>query len=364
MATDSEKAMRTAAGFPASRSSVAFSLALLLSACEASNAVLTEEREATSTYPTQMAGTLGRPLAAAGSGAIATPRPDGQPRVPPTATGSAGTAVTGKTSTAGATGTPTTPAPCPATGHVRAVHVTVDVSWPESLGITGGTGQMHIWNAMTFGPPGSEIPTEIRACGADVPAQTTTAVAGGYMVQGQVPYSAYESASMPKERGTATKQGAQLTINSTIAVLGMEMADRAGTWPSSAQAATVTSVDSDDDGKPGITAIPRQDTGFSLVPINLFQSEFADELYSAQRSSIRLSGIENGCPETIEGEALVERFDTLVIGCHIKGGGVCTPDEVKFLNDSRPIMKRVKAVWTARLAPDAVSCAEVRALVP
>lgn len=331
------------------------SLAMALPACEASNAVVKDAPDSEIMVPQapHSGASMRMIAAAAGSGAVAIgPRVSGQ-SAQITASGSSPSA--------------TAPSPgvaCAPTGYTRAVHITVDVSWPDSLGITGGNGQMQIWNAMTFGPPGSETSVETRACGADIPAQTTTAVAGGYKVQGQVPYSAYDSASMPKTHGTATKQGQQLTVNPTTAVLGVQLTDPMGPWPTSSEAAKVTSVDSDGDGKPGITAIPRQDTGFSLVPINVFQTDFADELYSAQRSSIRLSGIEDGCPESIDGEAEVELFDTLVIGCHIKAGGNCSADEVKFLNDSRPIMKRVKASWTARLAPDSVSCADVRALVP
>ncbi|HET8939850.1 MAG TPA: hypothetical protein VFN67_40700 [Polyangiales bacterium] len=349
-------------------------LALLLGACEASNAVIHDELNDQSLMADAEPDQAGRASRAMGTTPDVAPhQPTSSAQVKSTTEGSNTTTVT-NASSAGAPGEvaqgqpsmPTAPAgeSCPPT-HARAIHVKVPVSWPDSLGIVGGKGTIDLWLRMTLTQMPTGIITESLSCGATIPAQTTTAVAGGYMVQAQVPFAAFDAPANPISTGSASKQGDQLVVNASPSVSGVKLADPAGAWPTAMEAPNVMSLDDDGDGKPGLTIIPNTEKGFSLIPISIFQNEFADELYAAQRMSVELVGTESGCPEEITGDATVQNFDTLIVGCHVKERmGSCTGAEVTFLNDSRPVLKRGASTWRARLVSETASCEEVRALVP
>lgn len=57
-------------------------------------------------------------------------------------------------------------------------------------------------------------------------------------------------------------------------------------------------------------------------------------------------------------------FDNHMVGCHISGGGECTPAEVKFIDDNRTIYTVASATAEAKTISDAATCADVRNALP
>jgi len=202
---------------------------------------------------------------------------------------------------------------------------------------------------------------ESQSCGSVLPAITTTAIAGSEKILPEIPDLAWDSASMPTFTGTSTRSGDVVNVDPGVALLGLSLSNPKATWPA---ATSITGVDSDGDGKGGVTANLKQTGGFVAVPTNLAKSSRADKIYLAIRNIMTLSATAPGCPETYTGTASVTDFENHVIGCHVKGGSECDSTQSKFVDDNRTIYKLGSASFTSqRVAADA-SCADVRALLP
>lgn len=139
------------------------------------------------------------------------------------------------------------------------------------------------------------------------------------------------------------------------------MRDQEGEWPA---AGDIEGVDHDGDSRPGITAVPRDDGGFSAPPTSIAQTTFVDRMYLATRNVTTLTAHVEGCPKKFSGTAEIRRFENHVIGCHVRGAGECTASEATFVDSNRTIYKVQSATFTSvALAADA-SCADVRMILP
>lgn len=236
----------------------------------------------------------------------------------------------------------------------------MNVTW-SGAHINSGSGTVHLWSKSKLNQSGSTATTEGMPCGSTLPEVTTKSYAGGLKVSVEVPNAAWDSAQMPKFTGTATKVGSSLTVDPGISLVGLTMTDPTAAWPA---ASAITSVNHDGDAKPGITAIPKDATGYSLPPTSISQSSRVDEVYLATRTVMTLNATVDGCPQTYSGTASVTKFESHVIGCHVKGGGECTTTEANFVDDNRTIYTVGSATFTTKVVSDTATCADVRAALP
>jgi hypothetical protein len=135
-------------------------------------------------------------------------------------------------------------------------------------------------------------------------------------------------------------------------------------------------TDDDGDGKPGITATPRNDMGFyvprtSLAPAS---SSPTDKLYVVLRTALGLYGTSTSCTDGT-GTATVTHLDNHVVGCHIPdadGGAGTDCDNVAYdFIDSNTTAYEVttgtytsKQITTGTGTGGAVTCDDVLKALP
>lgn len=254
---------------------------------------------------------------------------------------------------------------CP-TEYTMATHIVMNVSWPEkkTFGITvvpAGTGEVHLWSRSYFEQDGNTSAVRSRSCGSTLPAITTSQTAGGETLLPEIPFATWDKPNMPEFVGIATKTGNSVVASTGVALVGLTMSNPTGTWP---DRTAIMGVDHDGDSFPGIAAIPKQDAGYSAIPLDLGRSKRADRVDLATRSVMTLNSTVEGCPETYNGTANVTKFDNHIIGCHVKGGGECNDTQKSFVDGNRTVYTVKSATFTAKRVSDDASCADVRAALP
>jgi hypothetical protein len=167
-----------------------------------------------------------------------------------------------------------------------------------------------------------------------------------------VPDAVWEAAVKTTFPGTGVQSSfdvnSKVHLDASPVLLGLTMTDPTAAWPA---LANIQSADTDGDGHPGITSIPRSGGGFSLPPTSILQTSHADQLYIASRTTAVL-------------DANVLAFDNHVIGCHIQGGGDCAAADYQFVDTNRTVYTVTGATFVAKVVPDAATCADVRAALP
>jgi hypothetical protein len=278
-------------------------------------------------------------------------------------TGAAGTAGHNASGSGGSAGAAGSAGGCPTT-YTMANLLVMDVSWDGTFALNAGSGKVYTWVKTKFVENGANITTETITCGTTLPVIMTTPIAGGNNVLPEIPNTAWDSAANPKVMGTATKSGNMLTVNPVAMLVGMTLTDAANAaWPAATQ---IMTVDQDSDGKPGVTAIPREGNGFAAPPTSVAQTSVTDKIYLVSRVVSTSSATVVGCPETQSGTGTVSKFDNHVVGCHVKGGAECSADEAAFVDSNSPAFKPTagSGKFTAKRVADTATCAEVRAAVP
>ena len=259
---------------------------------------------------------------------------------------------------------------CPAqTAFTLAVHVVVDATWPATLATQGGAGKIHLWNRAKFTAAGTMLTGDTWSCGSQLPDFSLNAlgafIAKGSKVSIDVPDSVWDAPTIPKFATTGVisgwDPGSTLMTDHTVALVGLTMADPMAAWPKSYTG--IMAVDADGDGKPGFTAIPKNGNGYTLPPTDVFATASADQIYLASRTTVGLQGKLDSCMAQ-SGTATVSFFDSHVVGCHVKGGGECTPAQVDFIDQSRTDYMVSTGTFTAKQIKDDATCAEIRAALP
>jgi hypothetical protein len=287
--------------------------------------------------------------------------------------GTTGGGAGGQTSAAGGTtgagGAPTgaggTAGGCPALATFsQAEHIVMNVTWPNTLGTSGGTGQVHVWAKTTFTASGNNLMATSQACGSVLPPTGLNAIAGGGSVLIQIPDATWDLPSMPRFQFSATQTGwnAGSTISYTsTAPIGLTLADPTnGAWPGT----ITTAVDADNDMKPGYTAVPATTAGRVLPPTSLnTATNRADRVYLATRNVFMVTATRDACDHAA-GPITVAHFDSHVVGCHVSGGSDCTTAQSNFVDQNRTIYQAGTSTIEIKVVPAAATCADVRAALP
>jgi len=253
------------------------------------------------------------------------------------------------------------------TQFTMATHEILTVTWPAGAATLEGNGQVHLWGKILFTANGGTLTGSIQACGTDLPATDLNPGIGGGKVAIEVPGAAWDAPTVSRFQIDATQTG--WGVGSTVtygytALVGFTEA--AASWPAS-YVDIKTTNDFDGDLKPGVTGAPRTGTGYQLPPASALAAVGsggrADRLYLVDRNSGSVTLTRTSCDEASGTETSVH-FDNHVVGCHISGGGECTPAEVKFIDDNRTIYSVTGATAQATTVRDDATCADVRRALP
>ncbi len=250
-------------------------------------------------------------------------------------------------------------------------HIVANVSWSATTGVIAGEGELHIWtrSVMTF--DGNDVTAEVSPCGSSVPEIERSALLGGGLVKLEVPNTVWDAPEMPTFNASGSisgfNPGATIMMDPVASLIGASMSDpMGGSWPASGQ--ELSGIDHDGNGYPGITTVPKDTPPYTLPPVDLIgailpNGERADQLYIATRSIIQLSGTRSSC-ESASGSANISKFDTHVVGCHLKSGGQCSAAQANFVDENRMLYQIDGASYTMKKVADGASCSDVRAALP
>ena len=279
--------------------------------------------------------------------------------------GGGATSTGGAPGSGGMTGAAGAPGGCPALASFsQAEHIIMSVTWPNTLGTTGGTGQVHVWAKSTFTASGNNLTATSQACGSVLPPTGLNAIAGGGSVLIQIPDPTWDLPSMPRFQFSATQTGwgpgSTITYTST-ALVGLTLVDPTnGAWPGT----ITTAVDADGDMKPGYTAVPATTAGHVLPPTSLNTgSNRADRVDIATRNVFMVTATRNACDHAT-GPITVAHFDSHVVGCRVSGGSDCTTAQANFVDQNRTIYQAGSSTIELKVVPAAATCADVRAALP
>ncbi|HET6284362.1 MAG TPA: hypothetical protein VFH73_25620 [Polyangia bacterium] len=289
-------------------------------------------------------------------------------------TGSGGTVGTDGGGTGGVVGMDGGGNNCPAqTAFTLGVHIILDVTWPATTASAAGTGKVHLWNRAKFTATGTSLVGETSNCGTSLPEFALSfggqVVTGGSKVSIDVPNTVWDAPMIPKFPNSGTisswNAGGMIEIVPTVALVGLTMPDPKAMWPASYTG--IMAVDHDGDGKPGFTAVPRDDRPYTAPPtaLGLFGSApTADRIYLASRTVVALSGKLDSCNEQ-SGTANVAFFDSHVVGCRLKGGTTdCNAAQIDFVDQGRTKYEAKTGTFKSKKVADNATCADVRAAFP
>jgi hypothetical protein len=261
-----------------------------------------------------------------------------------------------------------------------ATRVVIDVNWVPQ-GIMGvilapGSGQIKQWLLTTRTVNGSATTDSAMVCGIALPDFSGTPIAGGEKYGIQFPDAMFDSGNLPMFTmpGTLTGSGpgATLSTSPTAVLLGLTLSSpNTAPWP----ATITTEVDSDQDGKPGVTASVSQDPGYSQIQVDPFGNR-GDRVYLAIRQVTSVTGNALDCdsiagtvsiPQIVDGMGAPKyAIDSHVLGCRLVGdAGDCSAGQTTFVDTTQPVFSPSGATTFAsvRVANDA-TCATARQRLP
>ncbi|MGO9836291.1 MAG: hypothetical protein ACLP1X_18980 [Polyangiaceae bacterium] len=256
----------------------------------------------------------------------------------------------------------------------------IDVSWTPQ-GITGillasGNGTITQWILSTRTLNGDSTTESAVACGIDLPDFDGTAIAGGEVYGVRFPDSLFDNGYLPAFaiNGTfsGSLPGATYNTSAAAVLLGLTLTNpTTAPWP----ATITTEVDMDQDGEPGVTANTLQGNGYTYPPVDVFETNRADELYLAIRQVTQLSATATDCntltgtvsiPTITSGGTSKSAIDSHVIGCRIAGTTTnCNSTQWSFVDNTQPVFAPSggSSFASMRMA-NGSTCANVRQALP
>jgi len=261
-----------------------------------------------------------------------------------------------------------------------ASHITIDVSWVPQ-GATGvilapGTGRIVQWLKATRVQNGTSTTDVAVVCGIQLPDFSGTQLAGAETYGVRFPDALFDDDLLPSfviVGGLSdTVAGATYTTKPVAALLGLSLANpTTAPWPS-----TVTSsIDQDNDGKPGITLAMAHGGRYSDAPVDFSKSPRADRLYVVIRQVTAISAKVDDCdhvsgtvsiPQIASGSGGKYAIDSHVVGCRLDdGSGDCDATQASFVDATQPVFSPSggSTFTSARVSSD-TTCAAVRAMFP
>lgn len=259
----------------------------------------------------------------------------------------------------------------PRPDRTMATHVVISVRWPASIVLRPGEGEVHLWTKSELTFLDGTVSGTVRPCGSALPELTARPQLGGGKLKLQFPDPIWEAPGMPVFQAAGSSAGlavgAAFTVDPLATVLGARMSDPLGAvWPE--EVSQLDLVDPDGDGRPGVRSIPRTDAPYAAPPVDLAgvldpEGPRADEVDLATRTVLSLAGTWDS-PTSASGTAQVSGIDAHVVGCHVRGGGDCTPDQAGLIDAGQPRFTVESATFRMVDVPAGATCADVRAALP
>ena len=252
---------------------------------------------------------------------------------------------------------------CNLTG-TYALKLTVAVSWSATSYVSSGSGTVTVYSRLQGTQSGNSLSGSVVECARVTPDLRSSVLSESYNVS--YPNAIYDHAPTYLQAGTAsvtlsgTSPGASFTLARTAQLMGASMADPVnGVWPSSASG--LSQIDTDQDGKPGVSAAYANDSGRTYPPTApLFGAARTDGPYVAARIAFSLSGTLSSCTQS-SGSASVTAVDTAIFGCSMSSGGDCNASQSSFLDNNQMTYRPGSATYTLVKVAAGASCAAVRA---
>jgi hypothetical protein len=284
--------------------------------------------------------------------------------------------------------------PCNYDG-VWATRISIPVSWsPQGLNsiiLAPGTGKIEQWIRGSRTHQGSTLTDATVVCGVSLPDFKSTMLALNETYGVRFPPSLFDNHYLPVFQVTGTisgdSAGATYSTTPTAALLGVTMSSATSdSWPS--DPTTLSAVDMDKDGKPGVTVLVASGVTsggyYAQIPVELpaigaplTSVARADKLYLAIRQVTSVSGTVKDCDHisgtvnipTINGKTAI---DSHVLGCELADGGDCSTtasfgstSQAGFVDNTQPVFTPTgTGTFDSVRIPSGTTCASVRSMLP
>jgi hypothetical protein len=246
-----------------------------------------------------------------------------------------------------------------------ALKVTVPVSWPGTSLLSSGSGTHTFWARAQLSQNGSALTGSLTACANTVPDFSASSFINedyGFTY----PNTIFDRTSFTPTTTTSfnlgsASPGASLNIARSAIMFGVTLNDPVNdAWPS---VSSVRQVDSDGDGKPGVTGTYKSSSGYDYPPTNNFGTTRADRGYMAVRVVFSGSGTLNSCTAA-SGSVSAQDVNYHTVGCRTTGGRDCSTSDRDHLNQNGPDYRTSAGTYTLRKIADGAGCAAVRSAAP
>jgi hypothetical protein len=252
---------------------------------------------------------------------------------------------------------------CDLTGSF-ALKFTFNATWPGNMYLVSGSGTFTVWAKLQLAQSGTSLSSMVSPCGQNAPPQDSIPLLNETYAL-TYPSSIFDrTPALPATASTGslggTTPGSSFMLARSAVLFGVMMADpNNGGWPS---AASIQTLDSDADGKRGVTAPYRNGGGYDYPPVNSFGSARASSAYVGSRIRFALNGTFSSCTQA-SGSGTVTDVDVHIVGCRT-GSSDCNGSEADHLDSNAPNFQTNSLSYTMVKIADSATCSAVRAAVP
>jgi hypothetical protein len=259
----------------------------------------------------------------------------------------------------------------------------LDIAWdPVSVPffgnvLDGGTDTTFAYSLRRYTQNGASLDVAVTACGG-----TTNDVCSTFFGEAYSQYqleTIWQGPQMPTMLSTLTLNDPDPTETFTgpaeAVLLGLDLANDFGTWPTSHTSSSITWLDHDNDGPLGVTSFVRTsgrsvacDLPYAPLPIGV--SGTATKLSIGTRSRATMIGRIDSCSKvtgTLGGPGTGNKpvFDGRIHSCTLSGPGAspCTAANVNEIDGqlNSATQRVLNGRFTMVKVPAAATCAQVRA---
>ena len=256
---------------------------------------------------------------------------------------------------------------------VYAIKTTIDVWWQDDANpplVDPGRGNIEVWlkgELTDVCDDGSGGVGVMQGCGTTLPVFKSDANCDAFQIE--FPNELWDSDAMPTFTTTGSTTGFEpgdiLSIATATGLVGIDLNDPDGTWPTPAETGTIGCAagsgevcfpDHDGDGNPGITVkmgkigeeipgilcggfqLPFVHRGAPLDAVGALIDDGvkADTLFIGLRTRLGGAGAIGSDCASGSGDSTAEALDSRVWDCTKTDGTACAPAESAFVDESAP----------------------------
>jgi hypothetical protein len=245
-----------------------------------------------------------------------------------------------------------------------ALKLSIPASWPATSVLDSGSGTFVYWGELQLIEGANDFAGTLWLCGASVPDFASTPLI--HETYGLTFPNALFGGPLPSTASSGTlgsrAPGASFMLAPSALLAGASLTDPVNdAWP---KAGSITSIDSDGDGKPGLTVLYKSGGSYSLPPTNDFGTTRAMRGYIATRIVFSLSGTLTSCTQS-SGALSAQDIDSHTLGCRVSGDSRdCSSSDWNHLDSNTPGYSTSPGTYSLVKLSDAASCSDVRSTLP